>query len=1566
MFGVGFYAVFGLTEEPLISSGDGCMMFLWRGDQLMTRRATLPPDSQSEWTTFQLTLRDPDTLPTVPDLGRFIATSIGFTASLCKITVRIDDQVVISVSKREGASGRELLAPNNWVRRSPEGLFNVQGVSLKNVQMETELREYVPPIPDPKPGEPSQSTERPTPEPEKSNLFFRLASLDLATSLPKQLATEMERTTKKKPASRTSITMLYANADELGSSLDGSNAKGRNMSIFAGLVPVPPNQGNVIIGFRTQQTTGCSASVAAAFIPTVERESLDFVDRALAIWNRELLAVCGILARLVYEDDMGAVRMIWAPRPAKITSADVSETGLDDSDREALGFAVRRCAHALKSFGFLSPSTPHATVGNVIREWFVASAGSGIALVTTRGVVPANQARLLPTIGKLDVATILTLCKLTPVVPMELYAAAKDALDGMRRSGIVIDVGFGDVASEINSRIFSVAEVEALMRWWIALAGVPDRNRWADRIWGRLRFATPKADGQKAIVAWRTLRFFENPSKIPPDLVENVEGVLSFAISKSFQQTQLLEQFGLVELPILHWLVGTAADAKLESDAAFAEKVLSTVSKAFAANAAGSAEDRRKTIALLQSKRCVPTKVGLFRPQDAYLAKVTLFDDLPTLHLANPKSLTESICRDLGLRDHVDVGLVLARVSQLGFNHESLVRYLANTPLTDLEKSRLGQTKLFPREGGDPAKEGLWRPIDLYFGVDLPGMAVQNADLALPLLAWTKHRLRLAGEEGKLLQSLGVRTSMPYPEWIGAVSDPNCDLDKRKKLLRYFLERRDTTYFDFDPAKVTARFLPATVTLTGSKTDVVLCLPRECFADGASSVLQFPVLDAEFKTSAGKLGVPERPPMGAALQRLLASPPPTKDVATPLFAYFATRLGEISSGDFATLAGKRFIPVSRGHEKKWELMEPREVYFAGPDEQAFAELNLPVIDFGVAANSFLKACGVAEKPSPQELAKRVLRDPASFLLKIGAEKYLTLLRQLSVLPIDSQLLNEMRTRPWLLALKSEPLKEGGATPTATEDDFETGREASWVLAQADAIVLIDDPVLFNTFLPLSAPMEAVLEGFYERLGSRWISREVSEDWQVVGTIRTSEQAARLEKLLHQRAPLLLYDVGQGGGRRDALTNDLKNLHDLLNTLSVGEIDTINIKRTFRGISKLSPTTSSIARDGRARKHLLITKNVDYFDVAQALSKLLFKHPRLQDSLLLSTLLSSSLVNLKRKGFPVDRLLKNELAQVQKIAATSAVAAPPPQSAPAAQQALTSDAGMGGQRDRNVPNDDGTRSNGAVGDLTKPTDSRTDEEALSGWVGDLSKWWNGTEPTPKPPPAAATEQIPGTFVENGSAAGGAGSKGPGPRRPAEHADPEMTQMLKADLQAAINSSRPATEDTFRATVPDRPPAAPQAPMPQDYCRALLDSDLKRVGTVRGIALFCDKAASLDNLQQIIDAGGLDAFVGILLELAAVFQFPNLAAINIWWDERGSTVAFNRNRTIFCNLRYFAGLHHERAPLADAYSYWFMSVAHELAHHFVEEHNAEHEYYLSSLAETYLPRFVQLVASKTTAR
>ncbi|RKP11940.1 histidine kinase-like ATPase [Piptocephalis cylindrospora] len=83
-FGVGFYSLFSMCEEPFVTSGAECMAFYWRGDQLFAKRAPIPKAQQDRdvdeagrpWTTFLMNLREPMDIPDREEFSKFLASSL--------------------------------------------------------------------------------------------------------------------------------------------------------------------------------------------------------------------------------------------------------------------------------------------------------------------------------------------------------------------------------------------------------------------------------------------------------------------------------------------------------------------------------------------------------------------------------------------------------------------------------------------------------------------------------------------------------------------------------------------------------------------------------------------------------------------------------------------------------------------------------------------------------------------------------------------------------------------------------------------------------------------------------------------------------------------------------------------------------------------------------------------------------------------------------------------------------------------------------------------------------------------------------------------------------------------------------------------------------------------------------------------------------------------------------------------------------------------------------------------------------------------------------------------------
>jgi hypothetical protein len=99
-----------------------------------------------------------------------------------------------------------------------------------------------------------------------------------------------------------------------------------------------------------------------------------------------------------------------------------------------------------------------------------------------------------------------------------------------------------------------------------------------------------------------------------------------------------------------------------------------------------------------------------------------------------------------------------------------------------------------------------------------------------------------------------------------------------------------------------------------------------------------------------------------------------------------------------------------------------------------------------------------------------------------------------------------------------------------------------------------------------------------------------------------------------------------------------------------------------------------------------------------------------------------------------------------------------------------------------------------------------------------------------------------------------------------------------------------------------------------------------------------------LSQNVEA--IQAFSKMLYDVGAIYDIPR-HALNLVYDEAGHTIAFNLNGSLFCNLRFFLQLHWSEyntpAGGSVAESWWWVVLAHELAHNLVKEHSANHSYY-----------------------
>ena len=303
-FGVGAYTMFSICEEPMVLSGSQALAFFWKGDALWSKTITNSNRSKSEeaWTTFVLPSRDPYALPDLVEFGKFLCASLTFTKCLCEIRVYVngkrrltivktllqDPAVVKIVSKSSQSSWLSWSTGGNRggvITASPTGLFELKDdqsllETLYHVQVELDGN--------------------------VAAVTARYLSAAASTKFSVEMVRRMERVTKKKPPSKVDV-QIFLSHDQ---TIDDCGARQRKHQGARQIVKsFSPRigEGRIFIGFRTSQTTGLAAHLAAPFVPTVEREAMDLQDQTLRIFNLELLEFAGIIMRLTLEHSMTAL-----------------------------------------------------------------------------------------------------------------------------------------------------------------------------------------------------------------------------------------------------------------------------------------------------------------------------------------------------------------------------------------------------------------------------------------------------------------------------------------------------------------------------------------------------------------------------------------------------------------------------------------------------------------------------------------------------------------------------------------------------------------------------------------------------------------------------------------------------------------------------------------------------------------------------------------------------------------------------------------------------------------------------------------------------------------------------------------------------------------------------------------------------------------------------------------------------------------------------------------------------------------------------------------------------------
>ncbi|KAF8513724.1 hypothetical protein BU17DRAFT_95084 [Hysterangium stoloniferum] len=1607
-FGVGFYSLFSVTEEPFVKSGDKWMGFYWKDkkDQLFARRGDLPDDIEDtyrQWTTFEMELREAVPMPTAFDFVRFLTSSITFMAHIENVTVWFDGHRLANVTKDKGVS-KQMPVPSSLRSKSDAGMMTMKTVKTTSLNISVEVMRLVytggsekrpPPRAAHAPPESikpantgffsslfsslgGSSGASPTPPsmavplsepvvevdqttPISSHVVLSVFSGEVDVTLPQKMVAELHRSTKKNPPSKLRLEIIYTGKDEYDASKkDEEGMFEKTGSLFQGLRADLDGTGSAR-GHATAQTTGIGGHMSARFIPTVERESIDLVDRNVAVWNKELLYIGGLLSRVAYEMELSNVRNLWA-------GASVGKDALEQELREWL---QKRCLHALRFFSFQA-STPSPIVSNLVEAAFFSSSLDGsFPIISTVGVLDARDVRIFD-------PTYAGFIKSLPVIPQVVALSAQSMVDTLRGRGMLKEIAFTDVLTELRSRPLTEAEMIECLKWRVNLNTEGIRPTHLAELRREFLDAAvfSTTDGVKSeerlilLSSIKTVHIPRNATTAIPTDGPFPEHTLPYSISRQLKVETLSSLFGWTDLTIPMWLQHLLSlpiqngDSKtdLTKDAIWAEKVLGVLARVWPSL---SKEDQVDIVGLLRSTTCIPTKFGMKEPSQSYFLNANVFPDLPIVSMPKGtvvKGPMEKLLLALGVQQHVDLQLVFKRMMQTGdWGIQDLIHYLVavESSLTALEMDRLRETVAFSKEGVEnPTAEGTpattqeaprkikHRARELYE----PSPVLR--ELGLPILAWgTTPKWRSSSDEAKFLYKLGLKRHPPLKDLLSLAANDNAEI--WRVALNYFILNASTKYPEYNPETFASlSYVPA------HKPDGTSFMgkPNEVFMDSEYSIMGFSAVHTSLPAYwATTLKLPKTPPVNMILPILKDKMPRDLLLARKWFELLSGRLSDFSTRDLQYLSNLDFIPTTSraSHNKEKErreqvppitMLAPNKCYLSKESSTGFHSQLFTFVDFGSRANSFLMACGVRTEPTVDELAQILVADPRKFYdLSGGYDRFLIELRNIAVnfRGVSASTRNRMKRTACLVASRrvARTLPEKRLSRKAGDDsDDEDEKKMEHDLLIPDQIAIVDDMaahIMFDTIY--TAPQEDYIEQLYTMLGSPLLSSVVHEEYKPSTEIKDSSRALEMRRLVLERLPLFLHERTHG---KTTMT------YSWLNTpgnFLVTEVGKLTLVRTLQfGKTKAVKTqevSATAGRKGSGPVQMWIGGNsqVDLYEVSNSLCRVILQHHKPNDSLLFMTILSTDLRALRRRGFNVDRVLRQQKAEREQVTREQQLVAN--------NQPNTSiEDKISSQQSRQLQQ---------LGSIANGADLRDSSSTKN--LGNLFSNFRSKFQKPSSPllPTAGTPTQPSpVYNETIKPRDPLSPYSQGPQWNSEQGVTPQAN-IERNVKAAIEGCRAENNAMVKSQASM---TRVKEAIDEGYCDTMGAISLDLVGIMGRFKVYAatngppHAKAAIENMRPAITRFG----ELIILPLIGIYNIPS-TSVQIFHDWSGPLIAFNRNGSLFLNLRYYIAWHDQDVQnrnFVQAYTSWYFSLAHEIAHNLVHPHNSEHEFYFSTICEQHM--------------
>ncbi|KAG6862295.1 hypothetical protein C0995_015992 [Termitomyces sp. Mi166 len=1127
-----------------------------------------------------------------------------------------------------------------------------------------------------------------------------------------------------------------------------------------------------------------------------------------------------------------------------------------------------RSLHALKFFAF-HPSTPSAEVSQQLERAFFDCAGLNFPLISTAGVRNASDIRLPD-------SSFSLFLKQLPMLPDNILANAPTTIAILQSRGLIKSIGFEDVLKELRSRPLTEDEMVACLKWWISVNKEASKFQLAPQTQflgaAILSFGAPGSNDEK-IIPLSSIRSFINTrtiSAIIPLDGPLPDHLLPPSITKHFAANDLTTSFPWTELSIPDWVGHICSlpvrkanpDVDITLSALWAERVLLVVAKAWP-NLPGPAKGEIYTH--LRTLPCIPTSAGMKTPDQSYFAHANIFNDLPVVMLPSGASIKNPLERVL-------VALGVRKLSEGKNNKRRLTkktRMIKTNEWTvaDLAKYLVSiQSTLSPEE---------WARLKLtpaFFKEDLKGDTCQKV---------TRYQAQQLYEPVDVFRSLGL----PVMDW-GKQSKWRSSSDEA---LKYLLDHMENYYKDYDPSNFeTVAFIPAVQESAPCMGTIRETMRQQVVSNPDWAMMGFLVTPVTLQLDAiSKLKIKQHPPTARIVDLLERTPPKDQTEAKAWFSVLGSRVSDFSYPELQRMSQIKMVPVlSEDGKLRW--LEPTRCYFGGDAQGKFHSKLFVFVSFGLLANSFLTACGTKHEPSVEEVVQILLEHPHKFYASAeGPTQFLAELRNIAVNHklIKPGTIARMKKAAILLGSKRKPRKGGGEK--VDFGDFDEDWEVQYDLRKAEEIIIADDTHALQAFGDslFTAPQEDILEAFYTQLGSRRLSSLVKEEYQSSAEIKQSKIAAETRALILERLPLFLHEHSHARTRVSYtwLTSQVNFVVKTFGKLSVK-------KSLMFGDLRLSRQQEASAVATRAGNtgpiHLWIAGNaqIDMYEVAISLNRLIFDSPRANDALLFMTILLTDLKALKRRGYN-GKILRQQRTE-RRVAEKAEMENP----------TLLSEPYMENSEYPASSSTPPTPFSPASAPPAPLVSTPPSGKPLSETSKTLS---SATEPMPTPSrnplglfrrktglaPPELSPQIPPVS-----------HKSPVTPNTDSHVTP--LKNISSNIDMAIRACRPESGNLLRNRQEMR---QVRESLDEGYCDIFGGiGDLNLIGEMGKVRVYLTQEVPDQKVFLINNQDLIARFIHVLVKLSGVYDLP-LTSLHVFYDIGGGLIGFNRSGSIFVNLR-----------------------------------------------------------------